>query len=87
MAARERGGEREKEKEKKHRRGRGEGAVFQRKDGRWVAELNLGYGPDGRRRRVTVYATTKREVLAKLHKLQQDALQGLPVKPEKITVR
>lgn len=43
-------------------------------------------GPDGKRRRVTVYAKKKREVLAKLHKLQQDGLQGLPVKPEKVTV-
>lgn len=68
------------------RRGRGEGSIFRRKDGLWSAEVSLGYGPDGKRRRVTLYGKTKREVQEKLLKLQQDALQGLPVKPEKITV-
>lgn len=48
--------------------------------------MNLGVGPDGKRKRVTLYAKKKRDVLAKLHKLQQDALQGLPVRPERISV-
>ncbi|MBE3590445.1 MAG: site-specific integrase [Firmicutes bacterium] len=68
------------------RRGRGEGSIFRRKDGRWAAEMSLGYGPDGKRRRVTIYGKTKREVQEKLMQLQQDALRGLPVKPEKLTV-
>lgn len=69
------------------RRGRGEGSIFRRKDGRWAAEVSLGFGSDGKRRRVTVYGRTKTEVREKLLKLQQDALQGLPVKPERLTVQ
>ncbi|MDI6871236.1 MAG: tyrosine-type recombinase/integrase [Bacillota bacterium] len=74
-------------KESKKRRGRGEGAVFQRADGVWTGSLSMGYGPDGKRQRVTVYGRTKKEAQEKLLKLQQDALQGLPVKPERITVQ
>ncbi len=48
------------------RRGRGEHSVFQREDGRWVACINLGRGPDGKRRRVYHYAATKALVLDKL---------------------
>ncbi|MBT9260225.1 MAG: site-specific integrase [Clostridiales bacterium] len=69
------------------RHGRGEGSIFRSKDGLWSAEVSLGYGPDGKRRRVTLYGKTKREVQEKLPKLQQDALQGLPVKPERLKVQ
>ncbi|NLG85337.1 MAG: site-specific integrase [Firmicutes bacterium] len=70
------------------RRGRSEGAVYQRsEDGLWVGSVSLGYGPDGKRKRVVVYGRSKKEVQEKILKLQQDALQGLPVKPEKITVQ
>lgn len=68
------------------RRGRGDGAIYRRKDGRWCGQYSLGIGPDGRRQRVTVYGATRKEVLEKLAALRQDALQGLPVKPERITV-
>ncbi len=63
-------------KTSRKRRGRGEGAIFQRADGLWVARLH----------RRTVYAKTKREAIEKLLQLQQDVLQGLPLKPAKITV-
>lgn len=50
------------------RRGRGEGTAYKRPDGRWAAQASIGYGPDGRRRRVTVYGATKAEALAKLRR-------------------
>lgn len=58
------------------RRGRGEGGVFQRADGRWTAEVSLGYDERGRRRRKTLYGKTKAEVMAKLGELGHAARQG-----------
>ncbi len=43
------------------RRGRGEGSVFERRDGRWAAEVSVGGG-----RRRTYYGRTQGEVLEKL---------------------
>ena len=38
------------------RRGNNEGSIFQRKDGRWVATVTLGYDDNGKRnRRSTAY--------------------------------
>lgn len=69
------------------RRGRGDGGIYRRADGRWCGQYSLGVGPDGKRQRVTVYGATRKEVVEKLAALRQDALKGLPVKPEKLTVR
>lgn len=68
------------------RRGRGEGSIHKRKDGLWVAQVSLGYDSEGKRIRESVFGKTKTEVRDKLLKLQQDALKGLPVKPERLTV-
>jgi len=44
------------------KRGHGEGSIFRRKsDGRWVGSVSLGYA-DGKRKRKTVYAKTRKEV-------------------------
>ncbi len=51
---------------KAQRRGRGENAVYQRKDGFWVASASLGTDADGKRIRRDFYARTKREALAKM---------------------
>jgi integrase len=63
----------ESETKKRHtrRRGQGEGSIFQRSDGRWVAKLAIGYDASGKRRRKTVYGTTKKEAQDKLLDLQQ----------------
>lgn len=68
------------------RRGRGEGSIYQRSDGTWTASISLGYDAQGKRIRPSVYGKTKKEVQAKLHKLRGDALSGLPVNPETLTV-
>lgn len=68
------------------RRGRNEGSVHKRKDGLWEGKISLGYDAEGRRIRPTVYGKTKQEVLGKLRELQQNAISGLPVKPENITL-
>src|SRR5262249_12312530 len=54
------------------RRGRGEGCVYERPDGLWVATISNIDG-NGRRRRATAYAKTKREALEKLDELRRKA--------------
>jgi len=50
--------------------GPGEGSIYQREqDGRWVAVLNLGYGPNGKRRRKYFYADTFADASKKPQKL------------------
>lgn len=67
----------EKPKKPKARRGRGEGSVFQRKDGLWVCRINVGYGPDGKPRKRTIYGRTKTEALANMKKEQKDIINGV----------
>lgn len=61
-------------------RDKGSGSVYQRKsDGRWVATLEGGWTSRGTRRRITVTAKTKRDVLVKLQaKRKEIALHGIP---------
>lgn len=62
------------------RRPHGDGSLFPwRKAGEqvgWAAQIDLGYGPDGKRRRRTVYGRTQREVLARLQGLKRDQVAG-----------
>lgn len=53
------------------RRQRGEGAVFKRSDGRYVAMIELKPGPEGQRRRKTVYGTSTADVIKKMGKLRR----------------
>lgn len=59
----------------RRRRGRGEGAVYER-NGRWCATITIGYDEHGRRRRRTISAGTKAEILQKLAKLQGQKIDG-----------
>lgn len=69
------------------KRGQSEGSTFQRKsDGRWCAQLNLGW-ENGRRRRKLFYGATAAEVQDKLLKARSDHSQGLPVAVERQTVK
>ncbi len=67
------------------RRGAQEGSIFQRKDGRWVGSLNLGW-ENGRRKRRHFYAATAAEVRDQLLKARSDQSRGLPVAIERQTV-
>jgi integrase len=63
---------------KSRRRGRGEGSVFQRKDGRWVVQVELG---DGKRKQF--YVTSQSEGIKKLREVQHELEQGtLPTGPQ-----
>jgi integrase len=54
------------------KRGNGQGAVFKRKDGRWVAVQTLGFDADGRQLRRHFYGSSKNEVGRRL----EDALRA-----------
>jgi hypothetical protein len=70
---------------KSRRRGRNEGSIFQRSDGRWCAQLDLGW-QNGRRARKYVYGATAAEVQEVLLKARADQSRGLPVAPGRQTV-
>lgn len=59
------------------RRDHGDGSVFERSDGRWVAMLDLGRRPDGRRHRVKRTAPTKTKAKAKLAEMKREAELGI----------
>jgi integrase len=63
------------------RRGTGEGSVYQRADGRWVAQVEAGLDRAGRRRRPRAVRRTKREALAALDEFRRQVDQG--VTPER----
>jgi len=70
----------------KRRRLSNEGSVYQRKDGRWVAALNLGW-IDGRRRRKHFFGATAHKVQEQLSKASGDARLGLPILSDRQTVK
>ena len=67
------------------RRGHGEGSCYKRKDGRWVAVLELGWQGD-RRLRQSFYGRTKREALAQLAEGRTKLAAGLPFGDARLTV-
>jgi integrase len=68
------------------KRGHNEGTICQRSDGRWVAVVNLGYGPDGKRKRKSFYGKTRKEVADKLRQALQDHTSGLPIDPKRMSL-
>jgi integrase len=67
------------------KRGTSEGSIFQRKDGRWVGSLNLGW-ENGKRKRRHFYAATAAKVRDELLKARFDQSRGLPVASERQSV-
>src|SRR5215469_6073703 len=64
------------------KRNAGEGSIFPRSDGRWCAQLDLGW-EGGKRRRKYVYGATAQEVQDQLLKARVDRAAGLPVVVER----
>jgi integrase len=67
------------------KRNAGEGSIFQRGDGRWCAQLDLGW-ENGRRVRKYFYGATAAEVQEQLLKARSDNARGIPVAVERRTV-
>ncbi len=67
------------------RRGSGEGAIYRRKDGRWVASVDLG-SIGGKRRRKVIYGKTRRHVAEQLKGLHRQQQEGMLRGANKTTV-
>lgn len=67
------------------KRNSGEGSIFRRSDGRWCAQLDLGW-QNGKRPRKYVCGATAQEVQDQLLKARADRAAGLPVVMERQTV-
>ncbi|MGD0290693.1 MAG: site-specific integrase [Candidatus Binataceae bacterium] len=67
------------------KRGHNEGTIFHRNDGRWCADIDLGW-ENGKRKRKSLYGTTRKEVAEALNKALREKAQGLPVAIERQTV-
>ena len=50
----------------KSRRGNNEGSIYQRADGKWVAQVMLGYNDDGKPKRKSLYGNSRSEVARKM---------------------
>jgi integrase len=65
------------------RRGKGEGSIFQRKDGRWVAEITT----EAYKGKKTFYGKTRKEAQEKLHAALNEQKQGMLTTGPKQTVK
>ncbi len=63
----------------------GDGTVFQLKNGKWAAQVTLGYRPDGKRLRRTKTCVSRADAIKKLQKLREDAKTKTSNKSEAIT--
>lgn len=60
-------------------RGRGEGSYSQLSDRRWVYQLSVGIGPDGKRQRPRFYGETKAAALEAAEDYKRRLRDGVPV--------
>jgi integrase len=67
------------------KRGQNEGSIYKRPDGRWCAQVNLGY-VNGKRKRKYLYGDTRAEVAKQMTTILRDVQQGIPVATERLTV-
>ncbi len=68
------------------KRGNGQGAVFKRKDGRWVAVQTLGFDAEGRQLRRHFYGSSKSDVRGRLEGALRAQRSGMPSPDERLTV-
>lgn len=72
-------------RQRRKKNANGTGGVYHRADGRWEAKTFVDM-PDGRRKRISVYGGTEREVLDELSKLRDQQRRGIPVATTTMTV-
>jgi integrase len=68
------------------KRGNGEGSIYRRNDGRWAAEITVGFDERGHQIRPRVYGRTQNEACEKLAELKNRISRGLSPRPERLTV-
>lgn len=69
------------------RRTRGDGALYQRADGMWMGSVELGFSPDGKRRRKVVSSSTQAGALAKLREARRNVEKHGTVPTQSMTVQ
>lgn len=69
------------------RRTRGDGALYQRADGMWMGSVELGFSPDGKRRRKVVSSSTQAGALAKLREARRNVERYGTVPTQSQTVK
>jgi integrase len=70
-----------------NRRGSGEGSIYRRKDGRWCAQVSLGYRPGGKPHRKLLYGKTRNEVSEAMKRTLRDQQLGLTISSERQTLK
>jgi hypothetical protein len=68
------------------KRANGEGSIYTRTDGRWAAEVTVGYDERGRQQKSRVYGRTQAEAKNKLDELKARLAQGVAPRPQRQTV-
>jgi len=66
------------------RRGNGEGSIYQRANGTWCATISIGYDPNGKRKRRTLFGRSKQDVQDKLGKVANDVAHQRDIEPQRI---
>jgi len=69
-----------------NRRGSGEGSIYQRKDGRWCAQVSLGYKPGGKPHLKLLYGKTRNEVSEAMKRTLRDQQLGLAITSDRQTL-
>ena len=70
----------------KRKRGNAEGSVYHMQDGRWRAAVSVGKGTNGKPKRKTFTAATRREVAEQMTAALGDRQRGINIAPGKQTV-
>ena len=73
-------------KKKATHRGRNEGSVYQRKDGKWMGQVQIGFKPDGSRKFITKSGKTKQEITNWLAETRNDILKNTFIEPSNLTL-
>ena len=69
-----------------NRRGSGEGSIYQRKDGRWCAQITLSFKQGGKVHRKMLYGRTRLDVSEAMKRVLRDQQIGLTITSERQTV-
>jgi integrase len=69
-----------------NRRGSGEGSIYQRQDGRWCAQVSLGFKPGGKPHRKLLYGKTRVEVSEAMKRTLREQQLGLVITSDRQTV-
>jgi hypothetical protein len=69
-----------------NRRGSGEDSIYKRRDGRWCAQVSLGYKPGGKPHRKLLYGKTRSQVSEALKRTLRDQQLGLAITSDRQTV-